>query len=99
IRHLVRGHPLPPMARSTLPAKLASGSAVGLKLRAYQWEGISWIDFLRRIGAHGILADDMGLGKTIQALMGLALAHFDSPGTRSLVVCPPTMVNHWKVQV
>lgn len=32
----------------------------------------SWI---RRIGAHGILADDMGLGKTLQALMAVAMCH------------------------
>ncbi|SNT57088.1 intein C-terminal splicing region/intein N-terminal splicing region [Asanoa hainanensis] len=34
-------------------------------LRPYQERGLSWLDFLSRLGIGGILADDMGLGKCI----------------------------------
>ena len=38
------------------------------ELRAYQRDGLGWMDFLRRFGFGGCLADDMGLGKTVQVL-------------------------------
>ncbi|CAM9115468.1 unnamed protein product [Laminaria digitata] len=97
-RHLVRGEPLPRLHRGILPGGLAQQAAVGVTLRPYQWEGIAWLDFLRRIGAHGILADDMGLGKTLQALMAVAMCHHHNPGRRSLVVCPSTLVHHWQAE-
>jgi superfamily II DNA or RNA helicase len=37
-------------------------------LRAYQCEGLGWMEFLRRFSFGGCLADDMGLGKTVQVL-------------------------------
>jgi len=37
-------------------------------LRAYQCEGLGWMEFLRRFNFGGCLADDMGLGKTVQVL-------------------------------
>ena len=36
------------------------------ELRAYQLEGVTWLQFLANYGLNGILADDMGLGKTVQ---------------------------------
>ncbi len=42
------------------------------ELRAYQREGLGWIQFLERFGFGGCLADDMGLGKTVQVLAALA---------------------------
>ena len=42
-------------------------------LRPYQARGLSWLDFLGRIGIGGVLADDMGLGKTVQLLALLSL--------------------------
>jgi SNF2 family DNA or RNA helicase len=41
-------------------------------LRPYQIRGLSWLEFLERIGLGACLADDMGLGKTIQLLALLA---------------------------
>jgi len=41
-------------------------------LRPYQARGMSWLEFLERIGLGACLADDMGLGKTIQLLALLA---------------------------
>ncbi|CAM9816122.1 unnamed protein product, partial [Ectocarpus sp. 12 AP-2014] len=97
-RHLVRGEPLPRLHRGLLPEALERKAAAGVTIRPYQWEGIAWLDFLRRIGAHGILADDMGLGKTLQALMAVAMCHHHHPGRRSLVVCPSMLVHHWKAE-
>ena len=37
-------------------------------LRAYQQEGLGWLQFLRVFGFGGCLADDMGLGKTVMVL-------------------------------
>jgi SNF2 family DNA or RNA helicase len=43
------------------------------KLRPYQLEGLSWLNFLREFELGGILADDMGLGKTVQTLAHIAI--------------------------
>ncbi|CAM9732253.1 unnamed protein product, partial [Scytosiphon promiscuus] len=88
VRHLVRGEPLPRLHRGLLPGPLSRMAAAGVTLRPYQWEGIAWLDFLRRIGAHGILADDMGLGKTLQALMAVAMCHHHNPSGKRDVRCP-----------
>ena len=45
-----------------------AGPDFGGTLRAYQREGLGWLDFLHRFGLGGCLADDMGLGKTVQVL-------------------------------
>lgn len=50
---------------------------VGLALRGYQWDGITWLTFLRRAGLSGILADEMGLGKSVQALVSLAILYIE----------------------
>lgn len=61
-------------------------------LRPYQEIGFQWLCSLAKFGFGGILADDMGLGKTLEVLTFLA-AH---PGTRSLVVCPASLVYNWE---
>ena len=38
------------------------------KLRAYQKDGLAWLNFLQDFSLGGCLADDMGLGKTVQVL-------------------------------
>jgi SNF2 family DNA or RNA helicase len=70
-------------------------------LRAYQKEGIAWINFLRGNGFGGILADEMGLGKTLQvlALLNLLKAKQSSPGSApALVVCPTSLVFNWAME-
>lgn len=67
-------------------------------LRPYQVAGISWLLFLHRHGLHGALCDDMGLGKTLQTLSAIALTANDSGSACSLVVCPGTLVWHWREQ-
>lgn len=60
-------------------------------LRPYQQEGVRWIHFLRSTGLGGVLADDMGLGKTLQTLCVL--------GSRSLVVCPTSVLPNWQAEI
>ena len=64
-------------------------------LRPYQIEGVAWLQFLRELGAGGILADDMGLGKTIMTLAFLARWKEDSGRAPSIVVCPTSVVGNW----
>ncbi|MCU7862203.1 MAG: hypothetical protein KZQ86_20790, partial [Candidatus Thiodiazotropha sp. (ex Lucinoma kastoroae)] len=47
--------------------------ALNTRLRDYQRQGLSWLQFLREHGLAGVLADDMGLGKTVQTLAHLLL--------------------------
>ncbi|GAA4944114.1 DEAD/DEAH box helicase [Actinoplanes utahensis] len=60
-------------------------------LRPYQERGLSWLNFLGRLGLGGILADDMGLGKTAQTL---SLLLTDQP-SKTLLVCPMSLVSNW----
>ncbi|MBJ6764177.1 DEAD/DEAH box helicase [Myxococcaceae bacterium JPH2] len=69
----------------TLPADLTA------TLRPYQQQGVSWLAFLRDAGLGGILADDMGLGKTLQTMCVL--------GTRSLIVCPTSVLPNWAAEL
>ncbi|MDQ3617393.1 MAG: DEAD/DEAH box helicase [Pseudomonadota bacterium] len=64
--------------------------------RAYQLEGLRWLQFLADAGLGGVLADDMGLGKTLQVLMHLLVekqrGRLPHP---ALVVCPTSVVGNW----
>lgn len=64
-------------------------------LRAYQVDGVRWIERLRMMFLNGILADDMGLGKTLQAIVALTqvMAHKSS---KALIVCPTSLLYNWK---
>ena len=65
-------------------------------LRPYQREGLSWLQFLREFGLHGVLADDMGLGKTLQTLSHLLLekesGRMDKP---CLILAPTSVLRNW----
>jgi len=71
----------------------------GLKatLRAYQQDGLNWLQFLREYELAGVLADDMGLGKTVQALAHLLVekeaGRLDKP---ALVVAPTSLMVNWR---
>ncbi len=66
-------------------------------LRPYQMLGTEWIHFLHQNGFGGLLCDDMGLGKTheVMAFMVGLLEREPHPET-FLVVCPTTVLSHWK---
>jgi superfamily II DNA or RNA helicase len=65
-------------------------------LRAYQRQGLAWLQRLREAGAGGLLADDMGLGKTVQVLAHLALEHAAGRGGEpALVVAPASVAANW----
>ena len=78
-------------------AEIAPPLGLGLELRAYQKEGLAWLQFLREQNLSGILADDMGLGKTAQALAHLLLekesGRMDRP---ALIVLPTSLIFNWK---
>lgn len=66
-------------------------------LREYQKKGFLWLKTLHQNGFGGILADDMGLGKTLQVITFL-LSEYENREeklTRSLIVCPASLVYNW----
>ena len=70
------------------------------ELRAYQREGLGWLDSLTGLGLGGCLADDMGLGKTVQVLALLerrrSVRRGPGDGRRpSLVVAPRSVLFNW----
>ncbi|ERT01495.1 hypothetical protein HMPREF1624_02745 [Sporothrix schenckii ATCC 58251] len=85
--------------------------AIKAELRSYQQEGVNWLHFLNKYHLHGILCDDMGLGKTLQTICIVASDHHQraeefektgAPDVRrmpSLVVCPPTLSDHWAQEI
>ena len=79
----------------TITAVLPPQSFLG-SLRAYQQEGLNWLQFLREYNMNGILADDMGLGKTVQALAHICLekeaGRLTSP---CLIVAPTSVLPNW----
>ncbi|SGY46516.1 BQ5605_C001g00442 [Microbotryum silenes-dioicae] len=84
---------------------------IGIELRTYQRDGVSWLAFLAKYQLHGLLCDDMGLGKTLQSICILGSMHHEraerhkktgSPDTvhlPSLVICPPTLTGHWQQEI
>lgn len=77
-----------------LPPPAASGT---LKARPHQADAANAILNAARIGARGfLLADDVGLGKTISALEGVLALQQIRPVRTLLIVCPLTVVPHWR---
>lgn len=85
------------------PSLIPSIAAMRGKLRRYQKNGLGWLWFLYENGFSGLLCDDMGLGKThqIMALMTGILHRLEHTASdvRFLVVCPTTVLSHWKDKV
>jgi SNF2 family DNA or RNA helicase len=67
-------------------------ASFGTRLRPYQQEGLSWLQFLAEQGFGGILADDMGLGKTVQLLAHLCLEKERGRLKKPFLVISPTSV-------
>lgn len=71
------------------------------KLRHYQEEGISWLNFLHEFELGGILADEMGLGKTVQALAFFQTLRDRRGGSKKpvLIVAPTSVITNWFYEV
>ena len=64
-------------------------------LRAYQQQGVSYLNFLSEYGFGGILADEMGLGKTVQTLafvQYMVERKYEGP---NLIVVPTSVLPNW----
>ena len=80
--------------RKIRPSKLDSKLSF---LREYQSQGVSRLQWLHKLGCHGLLADEMGLGKTVQAL---AIIYSSQKSEHpDLVVCPASVVPVWVHEV
>jgi superfamily II DNA or RNA helicase len=67
------------------------------ELRAYQRDGLGWLQFLEEFQFGGCLADDMGLGKTIQMLAFFNLRRKRRPKKLpSLIVVPKSLMFNWR---
>ena len=70
------------------------------ELRAYQKQGVAWLERLVQLRLGGILADDMGLGKTIQVISLLLLRkHISDDKLPSLLVLPASLIGNWKSEL
>ena len=79
--------------------EVAPPAGLQTSLRAYQQQGLNWLQFLREYQLGGLLADDMGLGKTVQTLAHLLLekesGRMDRP---SLVIAPTSLMVNWRME-
>lgn len=73
-----------------------SAATLGLDLYGYQQTGYQWLWLLQQNGFGGLLCDDMGLGKTHQAIALMAGMLHEDPSLSFLVVCPTSLMDHWK---
>ena len=70
------------------------------RLREYQKRGVSWLQYLERLGLNGCLADDMGLGKTIQVIASLVIEREDSTSVLpTLLIAPVSVLGNWRKEI
>jgi len=79
------------------PPVIPQPARLSIPLRAYQLQGLAWMQQLRQMNLGGILADDMGLGKTAQTLAHILTekqaGRLDRP---ALVIVPTSLVFNWR---
>lgn len=69
--------------------------ALNADLRAYQQQGLSYLNFLSEYGFGGILADEMGLGKTVQTLAFIQYMVERKLRGPNLIVVPTSVLPNW----
>ncbi|AFY33245.1 DEAD/DEAH box helicase [Calothrix sp. PCC 7507] len=75
-------------------------------LREYQKRGVSWLQYLEKLGLNGCLADDMGLGKSVQVIARLVQERESSehgeivqPPLPTLLIAPTSVVGNWQKEI
>jgi SNF2 family DNA or RNA helicase len=78
-------------------------------LREYQKRGVSWLQYLEKLGLNGCLADDMGLGKSVQVIARLVqekeLYEVRGQGGQgggllpTLLIAPTSVVGNWQKEI
>ncbi|CAM4014473.1 DEAD/DEAH box helicase [Alkalicoccus chagannorensis] len=76
-----------------------TGTDFTAELRPYQQHGFDWLQYMRTLGLGACLADDMGLGKTVQVIALLDKQRQTTPGTRTLLVLPASLMGNWKKEI
>lgn len=73
---------------------ITCGEEFNATLRSYQEKGISWLNYMKRLGLGACLADDMGLGKTIQVI---ALLNYikTNKKEKAILVVPASLISNW----
>jgi SNF2 family DNA or RNA helicase len=69
-------------------------------LREYQKRGVSWLEYLERLGLNGCLADDMGLGKSVQVIARLVQEKdLQQSLLPTLLIAPTSVVGNWQKEI
>lgn len=82
---------------SITPVKIPE--ALNAELRAYQHDGVNWLNFLDDFNFGACLADDMGLGKTIQIIAFILTQREKQTHNTNLVVVPASLIFNWQAEV
>ncbi|MGE7774971.1 SNF2-related protein [Chitinophaga sp. NPDC101104] len=69
------------------------------ELRAYQREGLNWLNYLDGFNFGGCLADDMGLGKTVQIIAFILSQQEKNGHATHLVVAPTSLLFNWQEEL
>jgi SNF2 family DNA or RNA helicase len=74
------------------------GLQVGVALKDYQMEGVTWLQTMQRNNrTGGLLADDMGLGKTLQVLYFIEwLIQKHNVTKPILIIAPVALLENWE---
>jgi SNF2 family DNA or RNA helicase len=69
------------------------------KLRPYQEQGLSWLNFLDDFGFGGCLADDMGLGKSVQIIAFILSLRRKVKQNTNLLIVPTSLIFNWQQEI
>lgn len=81
------------------PRELKLPKSMKGELKAYQTQGVLWLQDLYQLRLGALLADDMGLGKTLQTLCFLDDLRDQGELGQVLVVVPSSLIFNWQSEV